>query len=95
MSALDTLSGVAVGTYLIAVAINGNSQALIEQAKKDRGFLKWAAAVGILAYVYSIPGMSEPVAMIIFIAFLALFLENGTKITTQASSFWATLGGNT
>jgi hypothetical protein len=93
MSALDTLSGIAIGTYCVAVAINGNSKALIDQAKKDRAFLKWAVAVGVLGYVYSMPGMAEPIALIIFIAFLGLFLQNGTKITTEATRFWATLGG--
>lgn len=91
MSALDTIAGVAVGGYLIAVAVNGNSQALISQANKDRGFLKWAIAVGILTYAYKMPGMSEPVTLIIGIAFLALFLQNGNKITTEATRFWNTL----
>lgn len=94
MSALDTIAGCAIGTYCIAVAINGNSQALIEQAKKSRGFLKWAVAVGILAYAYNMPDMAEPVSIIIGIAFLALFLQNGTKIAAQADQFWAMLGGN-
>lgn len=93
MNALDTLSGIAVGGFLITIAVRGNAPELVEQAKKDRGFIKWAVAVGILSYVYGIPGMSEPVAMIIFIAFLALFLKNGTKIANQASQFWSVLGG--
>lgn len=91
MSALDTIAGVAVGGFLIAVAVNGNSQALIDQANKDRGFLKWAVAVGILVYAYKLPGMAEPVTLIIGIAFLALFLQNGSKITTEARRFWNTL----
>lgn len=91
MSALDTIAGVAVGGFLIAVAVNGNSAALIEQAKKDKGFLKWAVAVGIAYYLYKIPGMAEPVTLIIFIAFLALFLQNGTKISEGAKQFWESL----
>lgn len=94
MSALDTMAGIAAGCYLVTVAARGNSAALIEQAKHDVGFLKWGIAVGILAYAYSYPGMAEPVAMIIFIAFLGLFLNNGTKIAAQASSFWSTLNGS-
>lgn len=93
MSALDTIAGVAVGGFLIVVAVNGNSRALVNQAQKDRGFLKWALAVGILAYAYKMPGMSEPVTLIIAIAFLALFLQNGQKIVTEASRFWASLNG--
>lgn len=91
MSALDTIAGVAVGGYLISVAINGNSQKLINQAKADKAFLKWAVAVGIALYLYKLPGMSEPVTMIIAAAFIALFLKNGTKIATQASDFWNSL----
>ena len=51
MSALDTIAGVAVGAYLVAVAVNGNSAALIDQAKKDKAFLKW----GWLDFISSIP----------------------------------------
>lgn len=93
MSALDTVAGVAVGGFLLAVAVNGNSQALIAQAQKDKGFLKWAIAVGVLSYAYKFPGMAEPIAMIIFIAFLALFLKNGDKIASGMSDFWQSLGG--
>lgn len=93
MSALDTIAGCAIGTYLVSVAINGNSQALIDQAKKSKGFLKWAVAVGILAYAYSMPDMAEPISIIIGVAFLALFLQNGTKISAQADKFWSMLGG--
>jgi hypothetical protein len=91
VSALDTIAGVAVGGYLIAVAVNGNSQLLIDQAIADRGFIKWAVAVGIALYMYKIPGMAEPVTMIIVAAFLALFLKNGTKIAEQATAFWDSL----
>lgn len=91
MSALDTLAGIAVGGFLVTVAINGNSNALIEQAKKDRAFLKWAVAVGIAFYAYKIPGMAEPVTLIIAAAFFALFLKNGTKISEQANVFWSSL----
>jgi hypothetical protein len=93
MSALDTIAGVAVGGFLIAVAVNGNSHSLVEQASKDRGFLKWAVAVGILAYAYKLPEMSGPVTLIIAIAFLALFLQNGSKIVGEASRFWGSLNG--
>lgn len=93
MSALDTAAGVGVGVFLIAVAVNGNSSALIEQAKKDRGFIKWAVAVGIAFYAYRIPGASKPVTMIIGAAFFALFLKNGTKIAEQADAFWQSLSG--
>ena len=91
MSALDTIAGVAVGAYLVAVAVNGNSAALIDQAKKDKAFLKWGVAVGIAAYAYSIPEAKGPVTLIIFAAFLGLFLNNGAKIVNSASQFWDAL----
>lgn len=91
MSALDTIAGIVIGGFLVAVAVNGNSQALIDQAKKDKAFLKWGVAVGIAFYLYKLPGMAEPVTMIIFAAFLALFLQNGTKIAEQANIFWASM----
>lgn len=91
MSTLDTIAGVAIGGYLISVAINGNSQKLIDQAKADKGFLKWAVAVGIAVYMYRVPGMAGPVTMIIAAAFIALFLKNGAKIADQANAFWSSL----
>lgn len=92
MSALDTIAGIAVGGFLISVAVNGNSAAMIAQAKKDKAFLRWAIAVGVLSYAYKFPGMAEPVTLVIFIAFLALFIKNGDKIATGMSDFWQTLG---
>jgi hypothetical protein len=94
MSALDTIAGVGAGCYLLAVAVNGNSKALIETAKRDKGFIKWAIAVAILLYAMRYKQMAEPVAMIIATAFLGLFLKNGTKIAEQANSFWRTLDSN-
>lgn len=94
MSALDTVASLTVGGYLIAVAVNGNSDKLIAQAKANKGFIKWALAVGIALYAYKIPGMSEPVTLIIFMAFLGLFIKNGSKIVNQTESFWNSLNGN-
>jgi hypothetical protein len=91
MSALDTIAGITVGGFLIAVAVNGNSQKLIDQAKADKAFIKWAVAVGIALYMYKIPGMAQPVTMVIAAAFIALFLKNGTKIANQANAFWDSL----
>lgn len=91
MSALDTVAGIAVGGYLVAVAVNGNSRALIEQAKVDKGFLKWAVAVGIAFYALKFKAAQGPVTMVIFAAFFALFIQNGTKIAEQASAFWESL----
>ena len=88
MSALDTIAGISFGGYLIAVAVNGNTAQLIETAKRDKGFLKWAIAVAILIYIYRLPGMAKPFTSIIFITFLGLFLQNGTKITEQGEKFW-------
>lgn len=94
MSALDTIAGVALGGYFIAVAVNGNSAALIDQAKKSSAFLKWGIAVGIMVYLYDIPEMRGPMALIIVIAFLGLFIQHGTKISESASSFWDSLSGS-
>lgn len=91
MSALDTIAGIALGGFLVTVAVKGNTPQFIALAKRDKSFLKWAVSVAFLAYLYNIPGMAEPVTLIIFIAFLALFLENGTKITQAASNFWTSL----
>lgn len=93
MASLDTIAGLAVGGFLVSVALHGNSDALIAQAKKDRAFIKWAIAVGIAAYAYKLPGAAAPVTLIITAAFLAMFLKNGTQIAEQADLFWKSLSG--
>lgn len=92
MNSLDTLAGVAIGCFLLAVAVRGNSSALIETAKHDRAFLKWAIAVGILMYLYGIPEIKGPIALLIFAAFLGLGLTAGDKIATNGKKFWQSLG---
>lgn len=92
MNAIDTLAGVAVGAFLLAVAVNGNSPELIELAKRDKAFLKWAIALGILMYLYSIPEIKGPVSLLIFAAFIGLGLTAGSNIAEQGKKFWSSFG---
>lgn len=91
-STLDVLSGAALGAYLIAVAAHGNSSTLLTYAANDKAFLKWAIAVGILYWLYSMPALKGPVSLLIAAAFIGLAFTSGTAITAQAKSFWTSLG---
>lgn len=94
MNAMDTLAGVSFGFYLLMVVIKGNSKAMVELAYRDRGFLQWAIALGILWYLYGIPELKGPVSMLILAAFIGLGLIAGDNIIKQGSAFFNSLGGN-
>jgi len=92
MSALDTIAAIGVGTYLISVAFQGNGEKLIDTLQEDKAFVKWALAVGIALYAYKIPEARGIVTLIITAAFIGLFLQQGTKISENASAIWNSLG---
>lgn len=90
---LDIISGLAVGAFLLAVVVKGNSDALVKQAIADKAFLKWAIAIGILFYLRDVPDLKGPVSLLITAAFIGLFLIAGDKIIPQAKTFWQSIGG--
>lgn len=51
MASLDSLAGVLVAVYLIAVVVNGNQDQLLEKLKSQGGFIKWGIAVMLLKYI--------------------------------------------
>ena len=92
MTFLDTLSGFLIGTFLLTVAVKGNSAALIEKATRDKAFLQWAIAVAILVYLYSIPELKKSMGMVIAAAFIGLGLVAGDRIISDGAKFWQSLG---
>jgi hypothetical protein len=89
---LDTLAGIVIGTFLVVVASQGKTADMIALAKRDRAFLQWAVAVGILLYLRGIPELAEPVKWLIVLAFLGLFLTKSGEIQKNAGEFWKSLG---
>lgn len=94
MNAMDTLAGISFGFYLLMVAVKGNTKAMLELANRDKGFLQWAIALGILWYLYDIPELRGVVSMLILAAFIGLGLIAGDNIIKQGSAFFNSLGGN-
>lgn len=92
MSALDTLAGVALGGYLLTVAIRGNAKQMIDLAQRDKAFLQWAIALGILVYLYRMPELKGPISLLIAAAFIGLGLMAGDNIVKQGKEFWNSLG---
>lgn len=90
---LDVISGAAIGVFLLAVVVKGNSPQLVTLAIRDKAFLKWAIAVGILFYLSGVKQLHSSVSLLITAAFVGLFLIAGDKIIPQAKSFWTSLGG--
>ncbi len=94
-STLDVMAGLGVGAFLLIVAVKGNSSQLVTLAEQDKGFLKWAIAVGILYYLRGIPELHESITLLIAAAFVGLFLLSGPQIAQQAESFWNSLSSST
>jgi hypothetical protein len=90
---LDTLAGIIIGVFLLTVASKGKTPEMVALAKRDRAFLQWALAVGILVYLRGIPALAEPVKWLIGLAFLGLFLGKYSDIEKNARIFWDSLGG--
>lgn len=93
MNGLDTLAGISIGAFLLAVAVKGNGNKLIDLAKRDRGYLQWAIAVGILYYLYSVPELKESMGLLIAGSFIGLGLLAGPKIASEGGKFWQSLQG--
>jgi hypothetical protein len=90
---LDTLAGIVIGVFLLTVASKGKTSEMVALAKRDKAFLQWALAVGILVYLRGIPALAEPVKWLIGLAFLGLFLAKYPEIEKNARIFWDSLGG--
>lgn len=91
-SAADTLAGLMVGAYLLGVAINGNTAALIKLAERDKAFLRWGIALAILLYLRNLPDLQGPITLIIAMALIGLALLSGPRIAEQAGEFWKMIG---
>lgn len=90
---LDAAAGIFIGLFLLSVAVKGNTGDMIALAKKDKAFLQWAVAVGILMYLHSIPSLQGPVRWLIVMAFIGLGITKLSTIKTNMANFWNTLGG--
>ena len=88
MNSLDLIAAALIGIFLLATAWHGNTAQLFSNAARDIGFLKWAIAVGVLFYLYSVPGLAGPLTLIILMVFVALGINAGPQIITGASTLW-------
>lgn len=91
MNGLDTTAGIILGAYLIAVAVNGNSGLLLTYAQRDKAFLAWAVAVGVIYYLHTIPELKGPVSILIAMAFVGFGINAGVKFQDNIKNIWATI----
>lgn len=90
---LDSIAGVAMGIFLLTVASKGKTGAMIDLVKRDRAFLQWAVALGILLYLHGIPELAGPVKWLIVLALIGLFLSKSDTIKENLTLFWQQIGG--
>lgn len=93
MNSIDTLAGIVLGVFFLAVAVQGNSSKMIDLAKRDKSFLQWAIALGVLLYLHSIPELKGVMSMLIFISLVGLAITSLGPISQNAQAFWASLKG--
>ncbi|MHB8387517.1 MAG: hypothetical protein ACYDAO_09385 [Thermoplasmataceae archaeon] len=91
MTFFDVLAGLIIGAYLLTIAVKGNTSKLIDLAKQDKAFLKWALAVALLAYLYRVKELRGVIGLLIVAAFVGFGLKNYSSIEKNAVSFWDSL----
>lgn len=89
MNALDLLAGLFAGGYMVGVVMRGKTPELMALAKRDSGFLKWAAALAVLFYLRSLPDLTGIADSLIAAAIFAFLLSNITPIRANAADIAA------
>ena len=84
-----------IGIYLIAVGYQGNAGPLFAFLGEEGPFIPWAAAVGILAWLWRAtpPPGKEPVRMIIGAGVLGAILIEASRIISDLRQAWASVEG--
>lgn len=79
-----------VGIYLLMVLWGGREGKLFSLISEEAGFLKWAGAIIILAYLSRVSGGSFGKLINSFgaLALMALVLANGEKIFGEVGKFY-------
>jgi hypothetical protein len=72
---LSSASALAICGYTGSVIYHGNLIALLNQLAKDKAFLAWMAAAGLLYFLSQQDTIGVPVRMITAVAILALLLK--------------------
>lgn len=86
------LAALIVGAYLLAVAWRGNTGALVERLKEDRGFVPWALAFVLLWLAYQ-GTRNKVVLSFMFVALAAFFIQAGAGLFRNFDAVMAKLKG--
>ena len=86
---LGTVSGVALGGYLIAVTYNGNLPTLWETLKKEKGYLEFIVALFILGAINEFGPTSKISIAVSGIGITAVILKaaSNSEVTSKISAF--------
>jgi hypothetical protein len=81
-----------IGLYLILAVYNDNDSDMIKTISEQTGFIKWAGALLVAAYIYSnVDNKSgEIIKSLIAISLLAMLLNNGGQMFKEFNK----IGGN-
>lgn len=91
LSAYDGLAGVILGIFILTVILRGNGGQLVDQLKKETGFVKWAASLLILGYIGDrFGGIGAGLALMVYIL-LAMKIATNPDIMNGIKNFWSTL----
>jgi hypothetical protein len=80
------------GLYLLAVVYQGNTQALITQAKQDTSFIYWLIGLGIFWVIFENAGEGKPIVGAFGGLAIVALLLNSTKNGTLTGQFSQIMG---
>lgn len=89
----NAFAALALGAYLLTVAVRGNGPALWTMIKGEAGFIKWGIAVSAVWWIATRPGLGEFGASLVAITVLGLAIKaaNDPTIINGVVQAWKAL----
>ena len=82
------MAAVGVGIFLAVIFFNGNTKALLVEAKKDKGFIAWILAIIVFLSVKDLlPGRLGAVLLIMVL--IGFLIRGGDKLFPVINKFLA------
>lgn len=76
------------GVYLIAVGVNGNSDALISQVEKEGSYVAWLVAIGVLVVLDDNEKTHKLALPFLGLAVTTFLILNFSTIKTNSAAVW-------
>lgn len=88
----NAFAGIIIGMALLIIVINGNSNQLVQLAKRDKDFMLWIGAIIVLFALERYKLISGPVEMLVTVGLIGLGITRGPVIAANAKKAFASFG---